>query len=92
MINRISRLKAVAHMLFNSLTPSTWQFLDEVNGVANDAEVGAFNPAIEAATGEEADALQVSDTLYLDLFSTDNNKCGTLTDEYNSVARSRTRS
>ncbi|KAJ4393929.1 hypothetical protein N0V93_003146 [Gnomoniopsis smithogilvyi] len=33
-------------------------FLDEVNGVANDAEVGAFNPAIEAASGAEADALQ----------------------------------
>lgn len=36
-------------------------FLDEVNGAANDAEVGAFNTAIEAAgEGEEADALQVS--------------------------------
>lgn len=34
-------------------------FLDEVNGVCNDAEVGAFNTAIEAASGEEADALQV---------------------------------
>lgn len=34
-------------------------FLNEVNQVANDAETDAFNPAIEAATGEEADALQV---------------------------------
>lgn len=34
-------------------------FLDDVNGIANDAEKGAFNPAIEAATGAEADALQV---------------------------------
>lgn len=34
-------------------------FLDSVNSIANDAETDAFNPAIEAATGEEADALQV---------------------------------
>lgn len=40
-------------------------FLNEVNQVANDAETDAFNPAIEAATGEEADALQVSDDEYL---------------------------
>lgn len=33
--------------------------LNEVNQVANDAETEAFNPAIEAASGEEADALQV---------------------------------
>ncbi|KEY70655.1 hypothetical protein S7711_02257 [Stachybotrys chartarum IBT 7711] len=33
-------------------------FLDSVNGLANDAEKEAFNTAIEAATGEEADALQ----------------------------------
>ncbi|KAH6876434.1 small secreted protein [Thelonectria olida] len=33
-------------------------FLDSVNSIANDAETDAFNPAIEAATGEEADALQ----------------------------------
>lgn len=36
-------------------------FLNEVNQVANDAETGAFNPAIEGATGTEADALQVSE-------------------------------
>lgn len=35
-------------------------FLNSVNQVANDAEKEAFNPAIEAATGAEADALQVS--------------------------------
>lgn len=35
-------------------------FLNSVNQVANDAEKEAFNPAIEAATGAEADSLQVS--------------------------------
>lgn len=34
-------------------------FLNSVNQVANDAETDAFNPAIEAATGDAADALQV---------------------------------
>jgi hypothetical protein len=33
-------------------------FLNSVNQVANDAETEAFNPAIDAADGEEADALQ----------------------------------
>ncbi|KAK2040042.1 hypothetical protein LZ31DRAFT_530557 [Colletotrichum somersetense] len=33
-------------------------FLNSVNQIANDAETDAFNPAIEAATGSEADALQ----------------------------------
>lgn len=33
--------------------------LDDINQVANDAEKEAFNTAIAAATGEEADALQV---------------------------------
>ncbi|KAH7328804.1 small secreted protein [Stachybotrys elegans] len=33
-------------------------FLSNVNSLANDVEKGAFNPAIEAASGEEADALQ----------------------------------
>ncbi|KAI1078970.1 small secreted protein [Whalleya microplaca] len=33
-------------------------FLDSVNSICNDAEKQAFNPAIEAASGEEADALQ----------------------------------
>ncbi|KAJ9131818.1 hypothetical protein NKR23_g11552 [Pleurostoma richardsiae] len=33
-------------------------FLNGVNQIANDAETEAFNPAIEAADGEEADALQ----------------------------------
>lgn len=39
--------------------------LNEVNQVANDAETEAFNPAIEAATGEEADALQVCPRQFL---------------------------
>jgi hypothetical protein len=34
-------------------------FLDSVNSICNDAEKEAFNPAIEAASGDEADALQV---------------------------------
>lgn len=34
-------------------------FLDSVNSICNDAEKDAFNPAIDAADGEEADALQV---------------------------------
>ncbi|KAI2616170.1 hypothetical protein GGS26DRAFT_452628 [Hypomontagnella submonticulosa] len=33
-------------------------FLKSVNSICNDAEKEAFNPAIEAASGEEADALQ----------------------------------
>ncbi|PVH96952.1 hypothetical protein DM02DRAFT_658752 [Periconia macrospinosa] len=33
-------------------------FLNKVNQVANDAETDAFNPAIEAATGAQKDALQ----------------------------------
>ena len=33
------------------------KFLNSVNKAANKAEVGAFNPAIEAATGAAADAL-----------------------------------
>ncbi|KAI0158340.1 small secreted protein [Xylariaceae sp. FL1272] len=33
-------------------------FLNSVNQIANDAETEAFNPAIEAADGDEADALQ----------------------------------
>jgi hypothetical protein len=37
-------------------------FLGQVNDVANDAETEAFNPAIEAATGAEADALAAGKT------------------------------
>ncbi|KAJ4366071.1 hypothetical protein N0V95_000298 [Ascochyta clinopodiicola] len=37
-------------------------FLNQVNSVANDAETGVFNPAIEAATGAEADALAAGKT------------------------------
>lgn len=35
-------------------------FLNSVNSIANDAEDEAFNPAIDAASGDEADSLQVS--------------------------------
>ncbi|KAI1844666.1 hypothetical protein JX265_007071 [Neoarthrinium moseri] len=38
--------------------PADVDFLKSVNSIANDAETDAFNPAIEAASGEEADALQ----------------------------------
>lgn len=37
-------------------------FLNSVNQVANDAETKAFNPAVEAASGDAADALQVGTT------------------------------
>lgn len=37
-------------------------FLGQVNDVANDAETDAFNPAIETATGAEADALAAGKT------------------------------
>jgi hypothetical protein len=43
-----------------NIDPADLDFLNSVNQVANKAEVGAFNPAIEAAAaGEEKDALQV---------------------------------
>lgn len=45
------------------LEKSDQDFLNNVNSVANDAEKEAFNTAIEAATGEEADALQVRSLL-----------------------------
>jgi hypothetical protein len=38
-------------------------FLDSVNSICNDAETDAFNPAIEAASGDAADALQVGDPI-----------------------------
>jgi hypothetical protein len=44
----------------STVEKSDLDFLDSVNQIANDAETDAFNPAIEAASGEEADALQVS--------------------------------
>ncbi|CAM1509610.1 Fc.00g033490.m01.CDS01 [Cosmosporella sp. VM-42] len=37
---------------------SDLDFLNSVNQIANDAEEEAFNPAIDAASGDEADALQ----------------------------------
>ncbi|CAN8097946.1 unnamed protein product [Discula destructiva] len=41
-----------------TVDPADINFLDNVNGAANDAEVNAYNPAIEAASGEQAAALQ----------------------------------
>ncbi|KAK7705841.1 hypothetical protein SLS64_007789 [Diaporthe eres] len=43
----------------STVEQSDLDFLNSVNQVANDAEKEAFNPAIEAATGAEADALQI---------------------------------
>ncbi|KAF9766329.1 hypothetical protein IL306_001284 [Fusarium sp. DS 682] len=42
----------------STVEKSDLDFLDSVNQIANDAETDAFNPAIEAASGETADALQ----------------------------------
>ena len=42
-----------------NIDPADLTFLNEVNQVANDAEKEAFNPAVEAATGDEADQIQV---------------------------------
>jgi hypothetical protein len=42
-----------------SISKADQDFLDTVNQVANDAEKGAFNPAVEAASGDEAAAIQV---------------------------------
>lgn len=42
-----------------SISAADQDFLNAVNQVANDAEVEAFNPAVEGATGAEADAAQV---------------------------------
>ncbi|KAF2845500.1 hypothetical protein T440DRAFT_265751 [Plenodomus tracheiphilus IPT5] len=41
-----------------NIDPADITFLGEVNNVANDAEKEAFNPAVEAATGDEADQIQ----------------------------------
>ncbi|RYN39073.1 hypothetical protein AA0113_g1137 [Alternaria arborescens] len=41
-----------------NIDPADLTFLNEVNQVANDAEKEAFNPAVEAATGDEADQIQ----------------------------------
>ncbi|KAH7174793.1 uncharacterized protein B0J16DRAFT_388626 [Fusarium flagelliforme] len=42
----------------STVEKSDLDFLNSVNQIANDAETDAFNPAIKAASGEEADALQ----------------------------------
>lgn len=41
-----------------NIDPADIKFLAEVNNVANDAEKEAFNPAVEAATGDEAAQIQ----------------------------------
>ncbi|PSN62273.1 hypothetical protein BS50DRAFT_533300, partial [Corynespora cassiicola Philippines] len=41
-----------------NIDPADIAFLGAVNDVANDAETDAFNPAIEAATGDELAALE----------------------------------
>jgi hypothetical protein len=38
------------------------EFLDNVNGIANDAETGVFNPAIAAASGAQKAALEAGKT------------------------------
>lgn len=43
-----------------NIDPADIKFLGEVNNVANDAEVEAFNTAVAAASGDEADQIQVS--------------------------------
>lgn len=45
-----------------NIDPADIAFLGAVNDVANDAETDAFNPAIEGATGAEADALEAGKT------------------------------
>lgn len=42
-----------------NIDPADIDFLGQVNDVANDAEVKAFNTAISAASGDEADQIQV---------------------------------
>ncbi|KAH7128050.1 small secreted protein [Dactylonectria estremocensis] len=42
----------------STVEESDLDFLNSVNQIANDAETDAFNVAIDAADGEEADALQ----------------------------------
>ena len=46
-----------------NVDPADIEFLGAVNDVANDAEKEGFNTAIDAATGEEATALEVSLTV-----------------------------
>jgi hypothetical protein len=41
-----------------AVDPADIDFLGSVNDIGNDAEVGAFNPAISAASGAEKTALQ----------------------------------
>ena len=57
--NALAEANAILDKLPATPDEADLDFLNQVNQVANDAETDAFNPAIEAATGEEADALSV---------------------------------
>lgn len=43
-----------------NIDPADLTFLNEVNQVANDAEKQVFNPAVDAASGDQATQIQVS--------------------------------
>ncbi|RYP83565.1 hypothetical protein DL769_001319 [Monosporascus sp. CRB-8-3] len=54
-------LEALSGLNLNDLASATQddiEFLDSVNNICNEAEVNAFNEAIDRASGEEAEALQ----------------------------------
>lgn len=60
--NALEEANAVLDKLpadLSTVEKSDLDFLNQVNQVANDAEVEAFNAALEGATGEEAAAIQV---------------------------------
>jgi hypothetical protein len=48
-----------------SVSAADLKIIKGIHDVAEDAEVQAFNPAVEAASGDAATALQVSSFLYL---------------------------
>lgn len=55
-------LKVFSALDMNNLAnadPNDLNFLNSVNQAANDAEKQAFNPAVEAATGDQAAQIQV---------------------------------
>jgi len=64
--NALDEANAVLNKLpadLSTVEKADLDFLNQVNQVANDAEKEAFNPAIAAATGAEADALAVCPSL-----------------------------
>jgi hypothetical protein len=54
-----AKFSALNHNDLKSVSKADLDFLNSVNQVANDAEKGAFNTAVAAASGAAADALQV---------------------------------